>query len=58
MSEEERKELTRIEERLNELSKKYECCFEINVNEISYIDRSNKRWVHRIRAYIPKKELQ
>lgn len=57
MEKEDREELHNIETKLNELSTKYGCCFDMEANKISYIDRSNERWVHKIRAYIPEKEL-
>jgi hypothetical protein len=57
MEKEDREELNNIETKLNKLSAKYGCCFDMEANKISYIDRSNERWVHKIRAYIPEKEL-
>lgn len=55
MSEEDKKELDVINEKLNNLSLKYDCRFELDELEKTVAYR--KCFVYKLRAYIPEKEI-
>lgn len=57
MSEEDKKELDDINKKLDNLSLKYDCRFELSELECTFADSKRKYFVHRLKAYIPEKEI-
>ena len=58
LSEEDKKELDVINIKLNNLSLKYGCRFELNELETSIFDDGERNYfAYKLKAYIPEKEI-